>query len=144
MATVNKEKALHEWANTNPFFNNQLLFDFLDGHEGSCAISPVYQDAVLKTYIGGTKIRQYTFSLQIMLTVSDSTDNTNVENMFTLRQWQDWITEQEENKNYPDFGANCSDYRLENLNSTPFLALRYENNIAKYQFFARLSYKELN
>jgi len=140
--TVDKEKALQEWASTNPFLTDRLMFDYLGGHDGNCSISPMFSDAIIKAYINGDRIREYPFALQVMFAVSDTTDNVNTDNMFTLRQWQDWINGQEAEKNYPDFGDDCMIYQLENLNNMPAMAMRYENNMAKYQFFAKFTYYE--
>ena len=140
--TIDKETALMEWAKQNPFLTDSLLFNYLQGHSGSCSLSPISQNAVIKKYIDGTMVKEYRFALQIMLTVTDAVDDTNTQNIFTLRKWQDWIEQMEHEKNYPDFGDKCSGYRLENLSNMPALALQYQNNIAKYQFFARIIYKE--
>jgi len=138
---VDIEGALLEWAKANPFLTDRLLFDFLRGKDGDCSITQVSHNTV-KTYIDGTRIVEYTFALQVMFDLSEDADGVNTDNMFTLRKWQQWIAEQEQARNYPDFGAKCSDYRLENLTSGPKMALRYENNIAKYQFYAKLTYEE--
>lgn len=140
--TVNKEQILLNWAKGNPFLTDRLLFDFLGGNDGNCSVIPMFAGKAVKTYINGAAIREYMFAFQVVFTVSDAADTRNTENMFTLRKWQDWIDEQEREKNYPDFGEKCSGYRLENLNNMPAMALRYENGTAKYQFFAKLTYKE--
>lgn len=139
---VDLEKALMEWLEGMPFLTDRLYFDFLGGHHGSCAVSPLSENAVVKRYINGDKIRQYTFALQVMLQVSDATDDVNTENMFALRKWQEWIEEQEAQKNYPDFGERCSDYQVENLNNMPNRAMWYDNGLVKYQFFAKITYFE--
>ena len=140
---ADKEQALHDWAQQNPYLTDKLTFDFIGAHDGNCGISPVSSDTVIKSYIDGTKRRQYVFALMVVLAISDAYDNTNAENILALRKWQSWIDEQEYLKNYPDFGDRCSDFRLENMPaSSPSMALRFEGNLAKYQFFAQLTYKE--
>lgn len=136
------EERVAEWARNNPFLTDRLLFDFLGGNDGNCAITLISAPRAVKTYVNGTSIKEYTFAFQVMFTISEGTDNTNTENMFTLRKWQAWVLEQEELRNYPDFGPKCSDYRLELLSNTPQMAMRYENGTAKYQFFAKIIYRE--
>jgi len=140
--TVNKELALQDWAKENPFLTGRLLFDFLGGENGECSISPVISDKAVKTYIDGTAIKEYTFAFQALLAVSDAPDAINTDNMFMLRKWQDWLTEQERARNYPDFGEKCKFVKLENLSDMPSLAMRYENGVAKYQFYAKFTYIE--
>lgn len=98
----------------------------------------------MDTYLDGSALMQYDFALQIMRQSSDSAgDTTNTDNMYIQRQWQGWIEEQEEAGNYPDFGDTCSNYTLKNLANMPTMAQRYENNMTKYQFPARLTYLEV-
>jgi len=140
--TVNKEAALYEWAKDNPYLTDRLMFDFLVGQEGSCAIAPV-NTQIIKTYIDGSKILAYTFALQVLFLVSESMDTANTDSMFTLRKWQHWIDEQELNRNYPDFGEKCSIIALENTNPMPDRALKFENGFGQYEFFARITYREV-
>jgi hypothetical protein len=139
---IDKEKAVYEWAQSNPFLTDYLMFDFLREHQGSCAFAPVSGETALKRYINGDAVKVYRFVLQVAFALSEATDDTNTQNMFTLRQWQKWIDEQERLKRYPDFGDNCGDYHVYNLSNMPQMAMRYENGMAKYQFFAELKYFE--
>ncbi len=72
-----------------------------------------------------------------------ATDDVNTQSMYDLREWMEWIEAQEAAKNYPDFGPKCSHYRLMNLSNMPQLAMSYQDDqMAKYQFMARLIYEE--
>jgi hypothetical protein len=63
--------------------------------------------------------------------------------MYVMRQWQDWVDEQERLHNYPDFGVNCGDYRLENNSNMPVRDMaQTEGQICKYQFLCTLYYME--
>jgi hypothetical protein len=116
--------------------------NWLSEHCGSCAIVPVSGEIAVEPYVDGSNLKRYDFILQVMFSISDSDDNLNVENMFTLRQWQSWIDEAEREGNYPDFGINCGNYELQNLANMPQVAQVYDNGMAKYQFPARLIYTE--
>ena len=140
---INKEERLLEWAGQNPYLTDDLKMNWLSEHSGSCAIVPVSGEIAVETFMDGSKIKQYDFILQVMFSISDSDDNLNVENMFTLRQWQNWLEEMEIMGNYPDFGDNCGNYELRNLSNMPQIAQVYENGTAKYQFPARLVYTEM-
>jgi len=143
METVNKDKALLEWAMTNPYLTDTLMFEWLAENGGSCALSQIPGEAEVVPMIDGSAVKQYDFMFQVMFPLSETTDDTNTDNMFTQRQWQDWIEEQEQVGNYPDFGSRCYGYELRNLASDPQLAQTYENGMAKYQFAARLIYMEV-
>jgi hypothetical protein len=142
MGTVNKDKAVHEWVMDCPYLTDTPLFSWLGDIGGSCAIIQLPGEAEVTPFIGGDAVKYYDFALQVTFPLSEATDDVNTDNMFTQRQWQDWIGEQEALGNYPDFGAGCYGYELQNLSSDPELAQVYENGTAMYQFFARLIYTE--
>jgi hypothetical protein len=139
---INKEERLIEWAGQNPYLTDVLKINWLAEHNGSCSITPVSGEIFVKKYIDGSSVKHYDFMFQVMFYLSDTTDNVNVENMFALRQWQNWIDEMENSGNYPDFGGSCWDYELQNLSNAPQIAQVYDNGMAKYQFPARLVYTE--
>ena len=140
---INKDLAIFEWAAQFPILTEPLLFSYLAEQEGSCAIVPIQGDAAIKWYLDGSSVREYSFALQLLRRVSDSTDDTNTGNAYILRQWVEWLSEQQRDGNYPDFGERCSDYTLEVLSNMPMLAQQYENGMGMYQFFARLQYWEV-
>jgi len=90
----------------------------------------------------GSNLKHYDFMFLVMLPISDTTDGVNINNMFELRLWQNWIDEMQRSGNYPDFGEFCYDYELQNLANSPAVAQIYDNGTAKYQFPARLIYTE--
>ena len=139
---INKEERLIEWAGQNPYITDRLKMNWLAEHNGSCSVSPASGETFVEKYIDGSGLKHYDFMFQVMFSLSDTTDGTNIENMFALRRWQDWIDEMEAAGNYPDFGDKCGNYELRNLADSPQLAQVYDNNMAKYQFPARLIYTE--
>jgi hypothetical protein len=142
MDTVNKDKAMHEWVMECPQLTDTPLFSWLNDVGGSCAVMQLPGEAQIVPLIDGGAVRHYDFALQVAFPLSDTTDDVNTDSMFTQRQWQDWIDEQETLGNYPDFGPKCFGYELENLSSDPELAQVHENGMATYQFFARIIYTE--
>ena len=140
--SVNKEERLIEWAEKNPYLTDDLKLNWLAEHNGSCSVTPVSGEGFIEKYVDGSSLRYYDFMFQVMFSVSDTTDGVNVENMFALRHWQDWIDEMERVGDYPDFGEKCGNYELINLLNSPNLAQIYDNGMAKYQFPARLIYTE--
>lgn len=138
---VSKEAALWEWVSKPPEHEDMLLFHYLRGKEGSCAIAPV-EDRVIKRYVNGTAIKNYVFALQINLLMSDSVDRTNIENMSLVRNWQKFIMTQQILSDYPDFGPHCSQYRIRTGDDAPVLTILDDNNQARYDFFATIEYVE--
>lgn len=142
MERVNIDKKLLEWAQQCDALTDTPLLSWLAEHDGACAIAPV--PAEMEEGFIDKSIQEitYDFMFQVMFQLSETTDDVNVENMFALRGWQDWVDQQEESGNYPDFGEGYSCYELKNLSSMPQLAEIYESGMAKYQFPVRLIYLE--
>ena len=139
---VDIDRIMQEWAMQNPFLTDSLLFNALNEHDGSCAFAPMIEDGTNRTDILGNVMRRYAFGIQVMLRLSDTTDSTNTDAMYTQRTWQEWIEDQEAAHNYPDFGPGYDDYRLEVISNGPDLAQAFDSGYAKYQFFARLYYTD--
>jgi hypothetical protein len=140
--TVNKDQAMQDWI-SNYAGADSVLFNFLEANANSFALVPIPGESVINTYINGAARKQYLFALQTMQAMSQHADDVNTQAMYVMRQWQDWIDEQESAGNYPAFGEKCSDYRLENRSNMPMLAARYQDEqMAKYQFIAALYYME--
>lgn len=139
---VNKEDAILEWIRALPYEGGVFLLDWLDSKAGDCAIVPVSDMPHIDEYADGSREMQYDFMLQITLRLSDATDNTNAENMFTIRRWQAWLEDQETVGNYPAFGEKCSNYEIIVLSNMPQLTQIQENQMAIYQFPARITYLE--
>lgn len=134
-----------EWAGQNPYLSDltgEIKLNWLSEGSGSCAIVPVPGETIIESYVDGTNVKQYDFIFQVMFDISENADGVNIENMFAVRQWQDWIEQMERERNYPDFGEDCWDYELQNLSNMPDVARAYDNLSARYQFPARLIYCE--
>ena len=142
MSTINKDEILYQWLVDGLAHAFPITFEFLQMVDGWAAVVNIPGEAA-EPFVDGSAERQYDFMLQLAyMTSSDPDSPTNTDNMFSARQWQEWINEQEMAGNYPDFGASCSCYELANLSDCPTMAGRQEDGLAKYQFPARLIYLE--
>ena len=140
-----REKALFDWMARPPergTFESSFLFDAVrDRDDGAGVIS--VGDKVIKTYVDGTKLREYTFALQINMNVSKDNDETNMDNMARMRTWQAWIAEKAAAGEFPDFGESCGGYRLKIGDAAP-QKIRHGETVATYNFFAAIQYYEKN
>ena len=59
-----------------------------------------------------------------------------------MDSFNEWIEEQQEAQNFPDFGPNCSEYELVPLQNMANLAMITEDGLAKYMLAVRIDYKE--
>ena len=116
---------------------------WIESKGGSCDIVPISAPRAVKTYINRDRYMKYDFMVRATFPVSrDNSDNINVDNMKTLREWQEWIDQQNQDGTYPDFGPDCHGYRLENAANMPQLAQLINGNMARYQFPAVIYYYE--
>lgn len=141
MPSVNKHKALQDWV--EPFLeNNYLYFETANAYPGVRAIVPNYGDYTIKTDILGYKYKAYTFLFIAFEQIDPGTSDVNTENMHKMDLFNEWLEEQIENENYPDFGDKCSEYEIEILQNMANLATITEDGLAKYMLGAKIKYKE--
>ena len=97
----------------------------------------------IKKYITGNVQKEYGFSIIIVKAYSSEQDDLNLEAMNFAQAFMDWMDEQNEKKEYPDFGENCTVERMENLQNMPNLSgVNYEAGLARYMIQAKIIYTE--
>ena len=141
MAGINKHKVLQSWV--EPFLtNNYLYFETADAYPGIREIVPNYGDYIDRKDILGSKYKTYTFMFVAFEKIDTGTSDVNVDNMSMLDSFNEWLEEQIENANYPDFGTNCSEYEIEILQNMADVAYITDDGLAKYMLGAAIHYKE--
>lgn len=141
MAGVNKHLALQAWV--QPFLtDNYLYFESADAYPGVRAIVPEYGDYLLKKDILGNKYKLYTFVFIGYEQMDTGTSDINAENMQLMDSFNEWLEEQQEIRNFPNFGENCSEYEIEILQNMANLATISDDGLAKYMLGAKIIYKE--
>lgn len=106
---------------------NPLFFNFANEEDGNNHFI-TEKDASKRTYIDGSVLKQYTFTIASYSSVAhdavikegdDILLNQNIENMAKVQEILDWINEQAENQNYPDFGSDCRIDDMSTLTTDP-------------------------
>lgn len=105
--------------------NNSLFFNAATGKDESKQIIKMGDDKRLQqTFIDGSVLKHYTFTIidyksisyqPIVKKAGSVEKNENVSDMLNSQGIIDWITEQDENYNYPNFGE---DYEVEKIQAT--------------------------
>lgn len=122
---------------------SMLNFNFSPESPDSISLITNYSDKVRKSYITGDKQKEYGFSIIIVKLYSSSEDDLNIEAMNFAQAFMDWMDEQNEKKEYPDFGEKCTIEKIENLQNMPNLSgVNYEEGLARYMMQARIIYRE--
>lgn len=141
--SVDKNQAVIEFLLQCPqIMGSPLYFNFINAEDNDKQIITVSSDVYLnKPYIDGSVLKRYTFTILNFKSISDSALVTlpgyigeNVDDLADVQAIIDWVKEQNDLHNYPDFGENCTvermeptanDPNLEGINSevTPMLAM---------------------
>ena len=149
---MDKNKAIIKYLMQCPTIkNNPVFFNFGEVEDNSKQIVTTSTDKnIERPYIDGSVLKRYTFTIidyrsviyQALVTI-EGYDNENVEDMMDVQSIIDWIDEQNDNYNFPDFGNDCvveeitAPTDIPNLNgvdkdSSP--------NLAKYSIAIRVQY----
>lgn len=141
MSNISKHEAMVNWI--KPFLDeNYLYFESADIYPGVRELVPNYGDYVNRTDIIGNKYKSYSFVFVGFEKIDTGTSDVNLRNMELFEKFNDWLEEQKENRNYPEFGDKCSEYDIIILQNMANLAMTTDDNIAKYMLGARVDYKE--
>jgi hypothetical protein len=131
--------------------NNPLFFNFADAQDNNKQLLTIANDkATNKPYIDGSVLKKYTFTIVDYRSVvyqaivkQEGYSNENVEEMFDVQGIIDWITEQDDNQNYPDFGADCVIEEVKAVTDNPNLNGVDSNtkpSLAKYSVSIQITY----
>lgn len=139
--SISKHEALLNWI--KPFLeDNYLYFESADAYPGVRELVPNYGDYVNSIDIIGNKYKSYSFVFIGYEKIDTGTSDVNLRNMELFEKFNDWLEEQKEAENFPDFGDKCSEYDIIILQNMANLAMVTEDNLAKYMLGARIDYKE--
>ena len=138
---MNRHQILYEWASGFFTGNKILQFDALESYPGARSLVPDYGDFTLAADILGNEKKAYNFVFVGTEPLSFTTDDQNQTNLNLFDEFTQWVIEQDKNKNYPDFGANITDYKLIPLQNTANRTYFDETSgLAKYILGFRLEY----
>lgn len=119
-----------------------IHFNFSPDSNDSVALITNYSDKVVKKFITRDVQKQYGFTILITKAYSSDDDDLNLEAMNFAQAFMDWIDEQNEKKEFPDFGERCTVEKMENLQNMPNLSGVSEEGTARYMMQARILYRE--
>ena len=147
---VDKNQAVIDFLLTCPIVKDSYLyFNFTQAEDDTKQIITLVNEKILnKAYIDGSILKQYTFTIIDFKAVTpkpiieDKTDES-VDNMLQVQEIIDWVTEQSDNHNYPDFGEDCEIDDIRALSDNPKLN-GIDSNVspalAKYSVSIQIDY----
>lgn len=114
--SVDKNQAVIDYIIQCPtILNSPLYFNFINAEDDtSQLVTQSNERYASKKYIDGSVMKIYSFTIIIYRSTADIAvvkidgyPNENVADMSDIQALIDWIREQEDLHNYPDFGADC-------------------------------------
>lgn len=152
MAKVDKNKAVITWLQDCPQIKNTpLFFNSVNAEDKNKQfLTMANEKLVNRSFIDGSVLKRYTFTIQDYRSLSfnplnpfDISKNENVEDILDFQGFIDWITEQENKGNYPDFGDQYIIDELKALSENPDMN-GIQNvgglNLAKYSVSIQIDY----
>ena len=108
---------------------SKLFFNFgQEIDEGKQIVTQGNDKALNKGYIDGSILKQYTFTLYDFRSITDQAlfktlvaSNENVEEIMDVQGLIDWITEQNNLRNFPNFGEKCEIDEIKASTENPIL-----------------------
>lgn len=141
---MNIYEKINEWlATTYQPLNEWLYFNATPMIVGTVAMNSVSGDRVYKRFVDGSVQRRVIFAIDMVLSYDDAgTSDVNMNAINEVNKFSEWIEEQLSLQNVPDFGKNRTIESIEVLTNVPSLLIDNTNRLAKYQFQARIEYKD--
>lgn len=157
MATVDKNQAVINFLEgCTQIRNNRLFFNFINGENNDKQFITTSNDRnVQRPFIDGSVMKRYTFtiidfrSVTYQSIVRDQTTsgttfpNENVEEMLDVQGILDWVNEQADMGNYPDFGEDCFIDNMQTTSDIPNLNgvdTNVKPALAKYSISIHIDY----
>jgi len=107
--------------------NSELYFNFINAEDDNKQIITESNDKFSnRSYIDGSVLKQYTFTLIDFKSITDSAlvliqdyPNENVVDVSDVQALINWINEQNKLQNFPDFGEDCEIQSIETTSENP-------------------------
>lgn len=152
---IDKNEVMVNYILTCPEFTEyKLYFNYAEETDNSNHFVTI-SDNIREKYIDGSQLKEYTFSIISYKSVSPSAlvldngtltikPNENIEEMAEVQKIINWVNEQNEIKNFPNFGPGTMVEEMSCTNDDPNLAGITTDNtgtpLAKYSIIIRITY----
>lgn len=154
MANVDKNQAVIDFLLTCPAIKDSYLyFNFTQAEDNNKQIVTFANEKTLnKQYIDGSVDKRYTFTLVDFKAMTpkpivEGRVDENVDDMLQVQELIDWVTEQDDNKNFPNFGDSCEIEAIRALTDNPNLNgidSSISPALAKYSVSIQIDYLDIS
>lgn len=140
--SVNKTNAMWAYLSQYPELETYLKCNTSDNNIGEVAFNTSPSEAWEKKYLRDKGVKRYDFHVVMIRPHDTGTSILNIDEIFNVERFMEWITEQNSLKNFPNFGEDTKVLSIEPLQNMPQLATVDPDGAgAKYQFSVRVRYE---
>ena len=135
--------------------DSPLYFNFIKAEDSTTQILTDSNDIYAnKSYIDGSELKLYNFTIIMFRSVSPTAiakvsgyTNENIVDLADIQALIDWVTEQNEIHNYPDFGENCIVQSIKSTTVNPIYSgidTEVSPNLAVYNVTFQIEYLDIS
>ena len=126
---MDKNKAVLEFITTYSGIETSPIFiNFINANNDNVQLLTASNEKGLnRRFVDGSVMKRYTFSLVITKTITntaiakDILTNENIDDIADIQAFMDWVNEQGDNHNYPNFGEDCVIEEMHTTSENPSL-----------------------
>ena len=148
---MDKTKAVLNFITTYDGIETSPIFvNFINAKNDDIQLLTSENETVLnRKFIDGSVMKQYTFTIVVTKSITslaiakDGLLSENIDDLADMQKFMDWINEQGYNRNFPDFGENCTIEEMHTTAENPSITgINTEANpaLALYNIEIRIDY----
>lgn len=149
--SVDKNKATLTFITNYPGITTSPIFvNFINAKDDDVQFLTGSNDKDLnRRFVDGSVMKQYTFSIVITRSITDMAiakdllANENIDDIADIQAFMDWVNEQGELQNFPDFGESCIIEEMHTTAENPSLDginIEISPALAMYSMEIRIDY----
>lgn len=136
---INKYNAITEWLSTYPSIYEWVYFNASQMVQNNTSVNSVSSERKIEEFIDGSYMSELYFSITMIKGYDVETSTTNLDAMNEIENLMAWV-DNDDNISYLNFGDDVNILDLDVVELTPTITVDKEQNLAKYQFRAKITY----
>ena len=136
---INKYNAITEWLSTYPSIYEWVYFNASQMVQNNTSVNSVSSERKIEQFIDGSYMSDLYFSITMIKGYDVETSATNLDAMNEIESRMAWV-DNDDNMSYLNCGDDVNILDLDVVELTPTITVDKEQNLAKYQFRAKITY----
>lgn len=136
---INKYNAITEWLSTYPSIYEWVYFNASQMIQNNTSVNSVSSERKIEQFIDGSYMSELYFSITMIKGYDVETSTTNLDAINEIENLMAWV-DNDDNISSINFGDDVNILDLDVVELTPTITVDKEQNLAKYQFRAKITY----